>query len=75
MFDMSRGAKSSKIELGWERKQFSESDQTQLVARTRGDQIVCFNAERSLIGQILEVEITAARGMTLFARLATAAAC
>jgi tRNA-2-methylthio-N6-dimethylallyladenosine synthase len=59
---------ASKVELGWEQRR--ESTQTQLVARTRGDQVVCFEGEKALKGEILHVEITDARGMTLFARRA-----
>ena len=50
------------------------TERTQLVGRTRGDQVVCFDGERAMKGQILEVEITDAQNMTLFGRLAEAAA-
>jgi len=43
---------------------------TQLVGRTRGDQVVCFDGPISLKGRILDVEITGAQSLTLFARLA-----
>jgi tRNA-2-methylthio-N6-dimethylallyladenosine synthase len=43
---------------------------TQLVGRTRGDQVVCFDGDLSLKGQLVDVEITSAQNMTLFARLA-----
>jgi tRNA-2-methylthio-N6-dimethylallyladenosine synthase len=43
---------------------------TQLVGRTRGDQVVVFDGEASLKGEILDVEITDAQNLTLFARLA-----
>jgi len=63
---------ASNVELGWEREHASsdvtETATTQLVGRTRGDQIVCFNGEVSLKGQLLDVEITAAHNMTLFGR-------
>jgi tRNA-2-methylthio-N6-dimethylallyladenosine synthase len=63
---------ASKVELGWEKGRGRSIDhatapRTQLVGRTRGDQIVCFEGEKSLKGQILDVEITDSRGMTLFA--------
>ena len=45
---------------------------TQMVGRTRGDQVVCFDADDSLRGEILEVQITDARNLTLFGRLANA---
>ena len=43
---------------------------TQLVGRTRGDQVVCFDGELSLKGEILEVQITDAQNLTLFGKLA-----
>jgi tRNA-2-methylthio-N6-dimethylallyladenosine synthase len=57
------------VELGWEQRRPAEL-RTQLVGRTRGDQVVCFDGEASLKGRILEVDITDARQMTLFAKLA-----
>jgi tRNA-2-methylthio-N6-dimethylallyladenosine synthase len=77
----------STVELGWEKRPASslsarparfgeqrrdESLKTQLVGRTRGDQVVCFDGDASLKGQLLDVEITDARGMTLFAKLVDA---
>jgi tRNA-2-methylthio-N6-dimethylallyladenosine synthase len=62
---------SSKVQLGWEsRARAAEFDppQTQLVGRTRGDPVVCFNGSLGLKGRILDVEITDAQNMTLFAR-------
>ena len=61
---------ASNVELGWATRGAapSRSTTTQLVGRTRGDQVVCFDGESSLKGQLLDVEITDARGMTLFAR-------
>lgn len=44
--------------------------QTQLIGRTRGDQIVCFDGEPTLKGRILSVRITDARQMTLFGQRA-----
>ena len=62
------------VELGWERRPESagarNAYRTQLVGRTRGDQVVCFDGDLSLKGEILDVQITDSRGMTLFARLA-----
>ncbi len=43
---------------------------TQLVGRTRGDQIVCFDGDASLEGSLADVDITDARGLTLFGKLA-----
>jgi tRNA-2-methylthio-N6-dimethylallyladenosine synthase len=47
--------------------------ETQLVGRTRGDQIVVFDGPLSLKGQLLDVEITRSSQMTLFARRAEVA--
>jgi tRNA-2-methylthio-N6-dimethylallyladenosine synthase len=65
----------SRVELGWERRrgQLADHDdrskRTQLVGRTRGDQVVCFDGAVTLKGQILSVEITDARNLTLFGSL------
>jgi tRNA-2-methylthio-N6-dimethylallyladenosine synthase len=67
---------SSKVELGWEsssrRTGFSPHgiSHTQLVGRTRGDHVVCFDGNLGLKGQILNVEITSAQNLTLFGKLA-----
>jgi tRNA-2-methylthio-N6-dimethylallyladenosine synthase len=70
------------VELGWEqaprRGRFGDrADQpngreqrTQLVGRTRGDQVVCFDGPVSLKGRTLDVQITEARNLTLFGRQA-----
>ncbi|MGH7177576.1 MAG: tRNA (N6-isopentenyl adenosine(37)-C2)-methylthiotransferase MiaB [Tepidisphaeraceae bacterium] len=58
----------SRVELGWERK--SSSSGSQLVGRTRGDQVVCFEGNAGLRGQILQLHITAVHGLTLFGRIA-----
>jgi tRNA-2-methylthio-N6-dimethylallyladenosine synthase len=62
----------SNVELGWEQRRDGSAAHatTQLVARTRGDQVVCLEGEPSLKGQILEVEITGAQSLTLFGSLA-----
>jgi tRNA-2-methylthio-N6-dimethylallyladenosine synthase len=68
---------SSKIELGWEKRKrrghfsdpVSPPRTTQLIGRTRGDQIVCFNGDISLKGELLDIEIIDARNLTLFGRL------
>jgi tRNA-2-methylthio-N6-dimethylallyladenosine synthase len=66
------------VELGWAKKgvvAIAEAPRTQLVGgtqlvgRTRGDQVVVFDGEASLIGKLVRAEVTDARGMTLFARL------
>jgi len=60
---------SKNVELGWEKRpaRQNESELTQLVGRTRGDQVVCFDGPKSLKGELLDVRINDARGMTLFA--------
>jgi tRNA-2-methylthio-N6-dimethylallyladenosine synthase len=63
---------SNGVELGWEkRRQVREesADRTQLVGRTRGDQVVVFDGERSLKGQLIDLEIVDARNLTLFGKL------
>ncbi|MDB5319604.1 MAG: tRNA-2-methylthio-N(6)-dimethylallyladenosine synthase, partial [Phycisphaerales bacterium] len=49
---------------------------TQLIGRTRGDQVLAFDGPRSLKGRIVNIEVTDARNLTLFGKLAelTAAA-
>jgi hypothetical protein len=39
-----------------------------MVGRTRGDLVVCFDGDLSLKGQIMDMEITDARNLTLFGR-------
>jgi tRNA-2-methylthio-N6-dimethylallyladenosine synthase len=59
------------VELLWERKDSRVETPTrvQLVGRTRGDQVVVFDGDRSLKGELLDVTITDARQMTLFGQL------
>jgi len=61
------------VELKWQsrRAHFSEhgNDLTQLVGRTRGDQVVAFDAPRTLKGKILNLEIIDAKNLTLFGKL------
>jgi len=61
---------ASGVELGagFRRRFGSDEKTTQLVARTRGDQIVCFDGDPSLINQIIDLQITDARRMTLFGK-------
>ena len=40
-----------------------------MVGRTRGDQVVVFEGERSLKGEIVSVRVLDARMMTLFGEL------
>ncbi|HEV8379236.1 MAG TPA: MiaB/RimO family radical SAM methylthiotransferase, partial [Tepidisphaeraceae bacterium] len=58
------------IELGWDRSTVvAEMVTTQLVGRTRGDQVVCFDGDCSLKGQILQIKITRAQNLTLFGQI------
>jgi tRNA-2-methylthio-N6-dimethylallyladenosine synthase len=57
--------KLGNVELGWE-KHGGNGTHIQLVGRTRGDQVVVFDGEKSLIGRILDVKIMDARSLTLF---------
>ena len=66
---VSKQSRPGHVELGWERRNTAAEEKTQLVGRTRGDQVVCFDGPSSLKGQILQVEITDAHQMTLFARI------
>ncbi len=76
---VSRQARSaypaSKVELGWEsprRANFGpDAAITQLVGRTRGDQVVCFEGNLGLKGQILQVTVTDAKSLTLFGNQTT----
>jgi tRNA-2-methylthio-N6-dimethylallyladenosine synthase len=65
-------ASSGGVELGWEKRARrnveATAETTQLVGRTRGDQVVVFNGDRSLKGELLDVEIIDARNLTLFAK-------
>ena len=64
------------VELGWERRraQAESSPRIQLTGRTRGDQVVAFDGDTSLKGELIDVEIIDARNLTLFGRLAPVAA-
>ncbi|MCC6240927.1 MAG: tRNA (N6-isopentenyl adenosine(37)-C2)-methylthiotransferase MiaB [Phycisphaerales bacterium] len=62
----------NQVELGWEKRQKSQdADQPkfQLSGRTRGDQIVVFDGDPALVGQLVEVDITRSKTLTLFGRL------
>jgi tRNA-2-methylthio-N6-dimethylallyladenosine synthase len=62
---------ASNVELGWERRpRRVDPAATQLVGRTSGDQIVVFDGDASLAGQLVDVEVTDARNLTLFAKRA-----
>jgi tRNA-2-methylthio-N6-dimethylallyladenosine synthase len=65
------------VQLGWEMKKgggdggegLAHAARRQLVGRTRGDLVVVFDAGSDLTGELVDVEIVDARGMTLFGRL------
>jgi tRNA-2-methylthio-N6-dimethylallyladenosine synthase len=58
------------VQLGWEKRLESPASvRTQMVGRTRGDQIVVFDGESSMKGSILELDISDAQSLTLFGRL------
>lgn len=58
------------VELGWEkRRQVTEPVRQQMVGRTRGDQVVVFDGDASLKGQILDVQIVSSQSLTLFGKL------
>ena len=56
------------VELLWEKRSSRDAtpSRVQLVGRTRGDQVVVFDGDRSLKGKLLDVTITDARNLTLF---------
>jgi len=62
--------RESNIELGWEKR--SETDNCQMVGRTRGDQVVVFPGKTTLKGALIDVDIVDAQSLTLFGRRATA---
>lgn len=61
------------VELGWERRRAEREAaapaRIQLTGRTRGDQVVAFDGDASLKGQLIDVEIVDARNLTLFGKL------
>ncbi len=67
---------STGVELGWERKSGSAAAmrRTQMVGRTSGDHVVVFDADLSVKGQLLDLEITDAKNLTLFGRVLQPAA-
>jgi tRNA A37 methylthiotransferase MiaB len=69
---ISRQKRSTNVELGWDRTTAvaeAVEVKTQLVGRTRGDLVVCFDGDASLKGQILQVKITRAQNLTLFGQI------
>jgi len=63
------------VELMWERRTRSaDSNKTQLIGRTHGDQIVAFDGDPACAGQLVEVRITDAKNLTLFGHMVEVAA-
>jgi tRNA-2-methylthio-N6-dimethylallyladenosine synthase len=66
------------VELKWKSRTPSNFNDaaptTQLVGRTRGDQVLAFEGPLSLKGKLVTVEVTDARNLTLFGKLAELAA-
>src|SRR4051794_23445135 len=67
------------VELLWQRRSASgrvatstRTDAVQMVGRTRGDQVVVFDGDASMKGDLLDVTITDAKHLTLFGRLVSA---
>ena len=57
------------VELGWERRRAATAAGTvQLVGRTRGDQVVVFDGDRSQVGRLVDVEVVDGKNLTLFAK-------
>ena len=67
------------VELGWARRAAATAvveespERIQLTGRTRGDQVVVFDGDRSMKGKLLHVEIVDAKNLTLFGRRSTGA--
>jgi tRNA-2-methylthio-N6-dimethylallyladenosine synthase len=61
------------VELRWEKRRQSAA-RTQMVGRTRGDQVVVFDCDASLRGQILDIDVVGSQSLTLFGRPAESAA-
>jgi tRNA-2-methylthio-N6-dimethylallyladenosine synthase len=61
------------VELRWEKRRQTAA-RTQMVGRTRGDQVVVFDGDASLRGQILDIDVVGSQSLTLFGRPAESAA-
>ncbi|MCC6424248.1 MAG: tRNA (N6-isopentenyl adenosine(37)-C2)-methylthiotransferase MiaB [Phycisphaerales bacterium] len=62
-----QAANTGKVELGWEKRPVAlAADETQMVGRTPGDQVVVFSGPLSLKGQLVDVRINGAKNLTLF---------
>ncbi|HSZ55285.1 MAG TPA: tRNA (N6-isopentenyl adenosine(37)-C2)-methylthiotransferase MiaB [Tepidisphaeraceae bacterium] len=68
--------RAGSVELGWEKRRLNPDSNrapVQLTGRTAGDQVVAFDGNPSLKGQIIEIEIIDARNLTLFGKLSNPA--
>ena len=61
-------ASANGVELGWENPN-PATNSVQLVGRTRGDQIVVFDGEPSMKGQLIDLQIASVKSLTLFGRI------
>jgi tRNA-2-methylthio-N6-dimethylallyladenosine synthase len=61
-------ASINSVELGWEKPKPATAS-VQLVGRTRGDQIVVFDGEPTMKGQLINLQIERAQSLTLFGKI------
>jgi tRNA-2-methylthio-N6-dimethylallyladenosine synthase len=69
--------RSGGVELAWERRGTVTTEapqRVQMTGRTGGDQVVAFEGDASLKGQLIELEIVDAKNLTLFGRIPAAEA-
>ncbi len=64
---VTRRESANGVELGWEKPK--PASIVQLVGRTRGDQIVVFDGEPSMKGQLIHLQISKAQSLTLFGKI------
>lgn len=62
---VSRQKAKSNVELGWELRP-QPTTATQMIGRTRGDQVVCFDGTLAQRGSIVSIRVSRAQGVTLF---------
>jgi tRNA-2-methylthio-N6-dimethylallyladenosine synthase len=64
--------RSGGVELAWERRgtvTIEAAPRVQMTGRTGGDQVVAFDGDALLKGQLIELEIVDAKNLTLFGRI------
>jgi tRNA-2-methylthio-N6-dimethylallyladenosine synthase len=67
--------RSGGVELAWEHRgtvMIEAPQRVQMTGRTGGDQVVAFDGDASLKGQLIELEIVDAKNLTLFGRITAA---